>query len=161
MSVTIRKMTNDEFARFYAWSVENQAKELMEELGLSQADATREAKKEVTEMLPNGLHTEHNDLMTVVAEGKNVGFIWTLYEESNGQKQVFLCDFAIWQPHRRKGYGAAALSLAEKNAAERNCQKSVLFVSDANAAAKALYTKCGYQLLRQKGYGQYLVKQLS
>ena len=160
MSVTIRKMTSDEFARFYTWSVESQTKELMEELGLSQEEASKEALKEISEMLPHGFHTEHTDLMTVAADGENVGFIWTLYEESDGQKQVFLCDFAIWQPNRRKGYGAAALSLAEKNAAKAGCQKCVLFVSDNNAAAKALYDKCGYQILRQKDYGNYMVKQL-
>ena len=99
--------------------------------------------------------------MAVVADSKTVGFIWTLYEECDGEKQVFLCDFAIWENFRRKGYGAAALSLAEKNAAKAGCEKIVLFVRDSNIAARALYEKCGYQPLRQKSYGIFMAKPLT
>ena len=161
MSVTLRKMTPGEFDFFYQWSAQQQARELMEELGLSPEEAHKTASKEIAEMLPDGLYTEHNNLMTVVADGENAGFIWTLYEESDGQKQAFVCDFAIWETKRRKGYGAAALSLTEKNAAKTGCQKSVLFVREDNTAAKALYKKCGYQPLRQKGYGIFMVKPLT
>ncbi|MBR5128342.1 MAG: hypothetical protein IKU69_07920, partial [Roseburia sp.] len=63
MSVKIRKMTNKEFENFCQWSVEDHAKELMEECRMSQAEAIMKAKEEVTQMLPNGLNTEHNYLM--------------------------------------------------------------------------------------------------
>lgn len=161
MSVQIRKMTKDEFEIFYQWSVEQNVKELMEELHLSQEEAMKKTTAEVVQMLPEGLDTEHNHLLTIVAGEENAGFIWTVHEEFEGRKQNFVCDFAIWESKRRKGYGAAALSLVEKHAADAGCQESVLFVSNENDAAIALYQKCGYHLLRPEGYGKYMVKSLA
>ena len=160
MSVRIRRMTDAEFECFYQWSVEHHIAELMEELGLSRDAAREETVKEVAGMLPDGLATKHHHLMAIEAENENAGFIWTIREETEGRKQSFLCDFAIWEPKRRKGYGSAALCLAEKAAAEAGCVESVLFVRDDNSAARALYENCGYQILRQERYGKYMVKQL-
>ena len=160
MSVAIRKMTYEEFGQFYQWSVEQQAKELMEELHIAWEDAMKSAIAEISEMLPDGFHTKRHQLMTVVAEDENAGFIWTLHEETNGRMQSFICDFAIWESQRRRGYGSAALYLAEKQAAEFGCRESVLFVKDNNAAAIALYQKAGYRVLRQAGCGMYMIKQL-
>ena len=162
MSVTIRSMTPDEFRHFYQWSTAQQAAELIEEHHISYEAALQAATKEVDEMLPDGLHTKHNYLMTITEapRGESAGFLWTLHEYTAGKKQSFLCDFAIWESKRRKGYASAALTLAEANAAAAGCVESVLFVSDSNIAAKALYEKCGYRAFRQAGHGMYMMKQL-
>ena len=162
MFVKLRRMTNEEFESFYGWSIEHQAKELMEELHISQEEAISEAIKEVTEMLPDGVDTPHNYFTTIVDSDsdENIGFVWTLHEVTEGRKQSFICDFAIWESKCRKGYASAALRLAENQAAEAGCVESVLFVKDNNTAATALYRKCGYQVLRQHGYGKYMIKQL-
>jgi len=160
MSVTIRPMTGDEFERFCQWSIEQQAAELMKEQDLPRETARKETAEEVAGMLPDGLHTAHNHFLTIMAADENVGFLWTIHEETEGRKQCFLCDFAIWESKRRNGYGAAALHLAEQEAAKAGCLESVLFVSEKNAAARALYEKCGYRVLRRAGRGSYLIKQL-
>ena len=163
MSVTIRAMTSDEFRYFYQWSIAQQAAELMKERHISYEAAIQAAAKEVDEMLPDGLHTKHNYLMTITEapRGESAGFLWTLHEYTAGKNQSFLCDFAIWESKRRRGYGAAALYLMEKQAIDAGCQESVLFVSDDNAAARALYEKCGYRVLRQSGHGTYMLKSLA
>jgi len=162
MAVSIRKMTLDEFGAFRQQSIEEQTKDLMEETGLSQQQAAKEAEKEFSDILPDGMKTADNHLMSVVEKDSDevVGFIWTLHEETEGRKQSFLCDFAITESKRRKGYGMKALLLMEHFAMENGCRESVLFVSDRNDAAKALYTKCGYKILRQESYGKYMVKNL-
>lgn len=162
MSVTIRAMTSDEFRYFYQWSIDQQAKELAKERHISYEAALQTAAKEVDEMLPEGLQTKENFLMTITeaSRGESAGFLWTLHEYTAGKKQSFLCDFAIWESQRRRGYGAAALQLMEKQAINAGCQESVLFVSDDNTAARALYEKCGYRVLRQSGHGKYMMKQL-
>lgn len=162
MFVKLRRMTNEEFESFYGWSIEHQAKELMEELRISQEEAISETIKEVAEMLPDGIDTPHNYFTTIVDSDsdENIGFVWTLHEVTEGRKQSFICDFAIWESKRRKGYASVALRLAENQAAEAGCVESVLFVKDNNTAATALYRKCGYQVLRQHGYGKYMIKQL-
>lgn len=160
MSVTIRTMTENEFENFCRRSMEDHARELMEELHISEEKATKAAKEEIAGMMPDGRNTKSNYFMTIVAEHENAGFIWTLHEQVNGRKQCFICDFFVFESKRRKGYGAAALRLAEKHAASAGCQESVLFVADRNNGARALYKKCGYRLLQQEGYGCFLVKRL-
>ena len=153
-------MTAAEFESFRQWSAGQQAKELMEAFQLSEEAALEKAIAEISEMLPDGILTPENYLMTIeeTNSGETAGFIWTLHEEFEGRKQSFLCDFAIWEAKRRKGYAAAALRLAETHAAQMGCQESVLFVSDHNEAAKALYHKSGYRVLRQKDYGKFMIK---
>ena len=162
MVVKIRSMVSDEFETVQRWSIKHHAAELMEELHMSEEEAIAEATLEFTQLLPDGIHTKHNHLMTIVeaASDETVGFIWTLHEEFQGRKQSFICDFAIWESKRRRGYAAAALYLAEKNAAEAGCQESVLFVRDDNTAARALYEKSGYIVLRQKDSGKFMKKQI-
>ena len=162
MAVAIRKMTSEEFEMFYSWSVDHHAKELMEECRLTYEAAIMETKAEVAQMLPDGLDTAHNYLMTIenTDDREILGFIWTLHEMTEGKKQSFLCDFVILEAKRRQGYAAAALALMEKDAIATGCQESVLFVADNNLAASTLYKKSGYQVLRKKDYGQFMRKQL-
>ena len=162
MVITVRKMTSKEFERFCHWSIDNHVKELLEETSMSKEEALKEAKQEFTTMLPDGLRTEHNYLMTIEEKDNKevVGFIWTIHEETEGKKQSFVCDFFIYESKRRKGYATAALAAVEKKAVEAGCQESVLFVADSNYGAIELYKKCGYQFLRQMDYGEYMIKQL-
>ncbi len=160
MSIVIRTMSKQEYEAFYRWSVEDHARELMEEKRIAQEVAIKEAIKELAGMLPDGLHTENNFLRSIINGDEIVGFIWTLHEEMNGKKQCFLCDFVIWEEYRRKGYAAQALRLMEREAIHAGCQECVLYVADRNLAARALYEKCGYKLLRQAGSGKYMIKEL-
>ena len=160
MPVTIREMTDEEYVSFFRWSIQSQAKDLMEEGDCSWEEALVMAETELTGILQG---PEHQRLMTVTetASGEIIGFIWMLHEETAGRKQCFLCDFAIWEPYRRKGFGSAALALAEKDALEAECREVVLFVTGRNTAAKALYEKSGYRQLRPKDSGMYMIKPLS
>ena len=160
MPVTIREMTDEEYVSFFRWSIQSQAKDLMEEDDCSWEEALVIAETELTGILQG---PEHQRLMTVTetGSGENIGFIWMLHEQTDGRKQCFLCDFAIWEPYRRKGFSAAALALAEKDASEAGCREVVLFVTDRNTAAKALYEKSGYRVLRPKDSGMYMIKPLS
>ena len=162
MSVIIREMTDEEFKTFYQWSIEHQAAELVSNLHIDPEDALRTATEEISKMLPNGVKTENNNIFSIIEQdcAEFVGFIWTLHENNTGKTQCFICDFAIWEHYRRKGYATNALQLAEKYAFDAGCLESVLFVSDNNKAAQALYQKCGYQYLRQHGCGKYMVKSL-
>ena len=161
MGVELRTMTPEEFDVFYRWSMEHHVLELMEEENLSRDAAIRAAAEELTQMLPRGLATPHQQLMTIEeSDGGAVGFLWTLHEETEGRRQSFLCDFAIWDHCRRKGYATAALALMEQRAAEDGCQESVLFVADRNTAARALYEKCGYRVLRKYANGVFMIRML-
>ncbi len=155
-------MTEEEYLSFYRFSGQHHAEELVREERLFPEEAKREAERELSEMLPDGLDTADNYLMVIEnsADGRRVGFIWFLFEIYQGKKQSFICDLMIEETERRKGYAAAALNEAERTAETNGCAESVLFVSNANIPARMLYSKCGYVFLRNTGHGMYLVKKL-
>lgn len=162
MNIRLRTMTAQEYNDFYEYSKIHHADELMKELHLSFDEAIQETENELKEMLPDGQDTKDNFLMVIedAADHRTVGFIWYLFELTDNVKQAFLCDFVIYEPERRKGYAAAALSGMEQRAKKHGCQKSVLFVADDNSVARNLYAKCGYVFLKKGDCGSYLKKKL-
>lgn len=162
MSVLLRPMTAGEFERFRRQSIEREAQERMEEDLLSPELAASETEKTFAQLLPQGLFTPYHFLMTLEAADTHqpLGFLWTLHEETEGVLQSFLCDFLIFEPHRRKGYGTQAMKCMESYAARAGCRESVLFAADRNHAAISLYQKCGYRFLRSMKNGSYMIKTL-
>lgn len=162
MKIKLRKMTLQEYDAFYDYSSNQHANELMWELNIPFDKALQETETELKEMLPDGLDTKDNSLMVIedMSDGKSVGFMWFLYELTNDVQQVFLCDFVIQKQERKKGYATAALYEMEKNAVSRGCEESVLFVANENLPAQNLYTKCGYDFLRNNGNGMFMKKKL-
>lgn len=162
MSISLRKMTSNEYDEFFKWSRNNHVKELIKDTNMSLEDALSQTEVEVKEMLPDGINTENNSLMVIenVLDNRNVGFMWYLYEETHGVQQVFLCDFVIDELERRKGYATEALYVMEQNATEFGCKECVLFVAKENEPAQRLYSKNGYIFLKEMDYGMYLKKKL-
>ena len=85
-------------------------KELIEEADMTEEEAEKETMEELAGMLPDGLDTEDNYLMTIrrKTDDAQVGFIWTLHEYNDDVKQSFLCDFEIYEKYRRNGYATEA-----------------------------------------------------
>ena len=160
MSIAIRNMTPQAFDAFYQWSKDNYIKDLMQQKNLTPEEAARVAAQELAMMLPQGLQTENQQMMSIMDGDQVAGYIWTLYELTEGKKQCFLCDLAVWEKYRRRGYAAQALRLMEAQAAKDGCLESVLFVADSNYAARKLYEKAGYRELRQSNCGNYMIKEL-
>ncbi|MCR5092848.1 MAG: hypothetical protein K6B72_02640 [Lachnospiraceae bacterium] len=92
MSVTLSGMTPEEYEAFYQMSFSNHVEELIAEEHMSLEDARRESEDELSQMLPDGLRTENNYLMTIreAEEHIPVGYIWTLHEDCEGTRQSFL-----------------------------------------------------------------------
>ena len=160
MEIEVRKMNKEEYEAFYKRSFEHHVKELIDEENMTEEEAKKETHEELASMLPNGLDTEDNYLMTIRRKTDDVqlGFIWTLHEYNEDVKQSFLCDFEIYEQYRRNGYAKEALGAMEAMAGKAGCRESVLFVANDNTPACALYEKCGYAFLRDMEYGKYLKK---
>ena len=155
-------MNQDEYEIFYERSYKHHVQELMDEEHMSREEAEKESANELAGMLPEGMDTKDNFLMSIhrSEDDAQIGFIWTLHEMTEAVKQNFICDFEIYEVYRRKGYAKETLELMEKEAKTAGCAESVLFVTNDNEAANALYEKCGYQFLRDMEYGRYMKKNL-
>ena len=144
--IEFKKMSEEEYSKFWEYSVSEYANDLMNGENLDRETALKKAESEFGEMLYDGPDTEDHFVMTIrdVQRGKEVGWIWYCYEIGEGVNQVFLCDFLIFEDERRKGYASAALVEMEQRAKADGGTAAALFVWDHNAAGAALYRKCGY-----------------
>lgn len=162
MEVQLREMSEEEFKPFLENSINDYVDDLIKTSAITVEEALAEAKREFTEMLPNGLGTKDNALRTIVdaAEEKAVGVIWYLFEMTDGIKQVFLSDFIIKEKERRKGYASEALTEMERDARRNGCAESIIYVWKHNLPGINLYTKCGYAAFRESDDGMYMKKRI-
>jgi ribosomal protein S18 acetylase RimI-like enzyme len=101
-----------------------------------------ESRKEVQDLLPDGIRTPNNFLYTILAgspEAK-VGAIWLAVEAPRG----FIYDLLIYDSFRRRGYAEEAMRALEHEATEKGIRKLSLHVFGDNVGARRLYAKLGY-----------------
>ena len=152
MNVQLRDMNAGELAAFRQYSVTDYARDLMQSSTMEEAAALAQAQQEFDELLPGSFPKR------IECAGQAVGVLWYLTEETDGVHHVFVNDLIIAPAHRRKGCARAALTALAQEARLHDCTEIRLYVSDGNDAAKALYERCGYRLLRPAEAGAYLVR---
>ena len=81
------------------------------------------------------------------AEGIAVGYmvLTFAYSLERGGKTALLDELFIAPAHRRRGLGAAAVDFAMQLAQASGCHALHLEVAHANAAARSLYARFGFQ----------------
>lgn len=161
-TIVFGKMNEDEFRRFEDKNIKDYAQTLIKGRGFDEKTALTESEKEFKSMLPDGLHTKDQFLMFIenAQSGTPVGEIWFGYEEEDGERQVFLAEFLIYEEYRRKGCATSALSEMERLAKADGCAVSALYVWDHNPGAYKLYEKCGYATVSHGNGGSYMKKRL-
>ncbi len=146
--VKLKPMTGEDFRRFRKYSITSFAEDLIVARTLPVKEALKQAEEAFEELLPDGMDTENQFLMTISdgQSGTEVGWIWFSFEEAENVKRVWLADFFVFENERRKGYAADALTEMERTAKENGCVESFLSVWDHNPAGRGLYEKCGYRI---------------
>lgn len=141
-SVTLRKMNDDEYVLWREWSLADYAKELVASGQCIQSDAREKAESDFSQGLKNGLSTlNHHVMVAENADAVPVGMIW--YQTEN-PKFAFIADFAVYQEHRRMGYGYAILTQLENTLRANAIPAMVLHVFEHNISAIKLYEKFGF-----------------
>lgn len=160
--VILRKMNGEEFLRFKEYSIEDYARGLVKGRSLLRQQALEASAVELQETLPDGAETEGQYLMTILdgEKGEKVGSSWFFYEEEDGARRAWLCDFLIDEAQRGKGYGEAALAEMEGMAKAAGCAEIALRVWDHNTAAFQLYQKYGYETVTHEDGGSVMRKEL-
>src|SRR5690242_2816038 len=110
--LTLRPMTEEEFTKFRAESMEDYAQERARNSGLPIEIERDIAEKQYAELLKDGLQTPGTYLWKIVAEGgEPVGNLWVAVYEDRKEAFIFLIEIAA--PHRGQGYAGQALDLLE------------------------------------------------
>jgi len=155
MSVRLRAMHPNELAVFRNYSIGDYAGDLMNTQAISPEAALAQAGQEFDGLMPGSF------LRIIEADGCAVGVVWYLTEETDGIRHAFLNDFVIAPEHRRKGYASAALTALAQEVKAQGCTEIRLYVSGENHAARALYERCGYHMLRPADAGAYLFREIT
>ncbi len=108
--------------------------------------AVERSRKDFERFLPNGLSSEGHYLFSIVDDETKakVGILW-LGSIQEAPDMIWVYDIEIDQKQRGKGYGTAALKLAEEKARELGKKRIGLQVFGHNKDALRLYERLGYK----------------
>ncbi len=121
------------------------------------SEALQKAEKEIRQLLPDGVITKDQHLLSIVDEalGATVGLLWFAVYDAAAHPRAFVYDLRIDEPYRRRGYGSQALLALQEKARELGLDTISLHVFAHNQAARALYDKVGYEVT-----GTYMAKKV-
>lgn len=144
--IRLDSMTRDECRAFLAWAAKDYAREQVKAGAWAAREAPRLAGKAISALLPEGIETRGHSLSMIRREsdGEPVGYLWFSVREEGGRRFAAVYDIVIFEAHRRRGYGTAALREMEEKVREAGLSDVALHVFAHNYAARALYRKLGY-----------------
>jgi len=137
-------MRSDEFRAFVEHSIVSYALGIETQGGQTAEFARKKSQEDHAAILPDGLETAGHTLWIVEAGGEPVGFLWLAERDSGGRRVIFIYDVEIDEAHRGKGYGRAAMELAEEQARAEGIGRIELNVFGGNEVARKLYLSLGY-----------------
>jgi ribosomal protein S18 acetylase RimI-like enzyme len=143
-SVRLRPITAAEFPAFVAASKAGYAEGIELHGGQTHEAALQKAEADFPAVLPLGLDTPGHSIFVVEADGAAVGRLWLAEREMAGRKVLYVYDISIHPEHRGRGYGRAAMGLAEDEARSRGIGRIELNVFGGNDVARGLYRSLGY-----------------
>ena len=143
-SVRLRPITAAEFPAFVAASKAGYAEGIELHGGQTHEAAQQRAEADFPAALPLGLDTPGHTIFIVEADGAAVGRLWLAEREMAGRKILYVYDISIHSEHQGRGYGRAAMRLAEDEARARGIGRIELNVFGGNDVARGLYRSLGY-----------------
>ena len=144
--VSLRKMTDDEFAAFLDNDIAVYAAEKVRAGNWSPEESLEKSRLDYARLLPQGLHSAHQHLFTIEADGEPVGRLWFSTDPAAGAGTGFIYDLFVEERFRRQGTASQAMRLIEREARRLGLTKLALHVFAFNTAARDLYRKLGYQV---------------
>jgi ribosomal protein S18 acetylase RimI-like enzyme len=143
-NVRLRPITPDEFPAFVAASKAGYAEGIEMHGGQTHEAARQKAEADFPAVLPLGLETPGHSIFIVEADGAEVGRLWLAQRDMAGRKILYVYDISIHSEHQGRGYGRAAMRLAEDEARSRGIDRIELNVFGGNDVARGLYRSLGY-----------------
>jgi GNAT superfamily N-acetyltransferase len=109
--------------------------------------AARAADEQLAAAFPGGEPGHGHRVFCIEEEGISVGSLWLGPTSSNDPASRWVWDIEIDEKYRGRGYGRAAMSLAEREATAGGATTLGLNVFGANSIARRLYDSLGYEVM--------------
>lgn len=138
-------MRDDEFAAWLPQMREGYAEAMIDDGGISPASATAKAAADIEHLFPGGRPSTDQLVFVIEADGVPVGDFWLAERDDTMQPCLFVYDVRLEEAHRGRGYGKAAMLLAEEEARRRGLDRVALNVFGRNTVARHLYQTLGYE----------------
>ncbi len=140
---TLRRMTDAEITEFIVASRAGYIAQRVES-GDDIAVAAREADEQSAAMFPDGQPGPGHALYRVEDDGEPVGSLWIGPASPDQPDSCWIWDIVIDEAHRGRGFGKAAMLLAEDEARSKGAAELGLNVFGHNTVARRLYENLGY-----------------
>jgi ribosomal protein S18 acetylase RimI-like enzyme len=143
-SVTLRPMTEAEYASLLAFMFDDYAREVALVMDMSIEEGRAAATKQIADLLKDGLATEGHSLWKIIADPDGaVGDLWVFVAPA--KRRAFIYFIGIDEPHRGKGYSKAAMLALETVVRPKGADHIDLNVFGDNTTAVRLYEGLGYR----------------
>lgn len=146
--VRLVSMTEGEFQIYVKRSLESYAQEHVKAGNWDPSDALQKAEKELLQLLPDGVASKSQHLLSIEDgdTGVKIGLIWFAEKLRASRPSAFIYDFLIYEEYRKKGYGRQTLTALEEKVKELGIETISLHVFGHNQAAIDLYQRAGYEI---------------
>ncbi|WP_208545161.1 GNAT family N-acetyltransferase [Rathayibacter sp. VKM Ac-2760] len=96
-------------------------------------------------LFPGGDLAPGHDLLRILDDGRPVGVLWVGPHPQDLEGVAYVWDVEVDPAERGRGFGRAAMLLAEEHARSRGYRALALNVFGFNTAARGLYESLGYE----------------
>ena len=145
--VTLQPMTEAESQHFLEPAILEYARGHVEGGHWTEAEAVEKSRKELQDLLPQGVRTPNHYVFTLVNEAQQqVGMLWFARQESQGHPMAFVYEVRIDEAFRRQGGASQAFREMENTVRALGWNRISLHVFGKNYAALDMYKKLGYEM---------------
>ena len=145
MSLSLRPISNDEFESWFLRVRDGYAEDMASNGGIAPEKATAMAASQMDELFPGRVPSPKQLVYVLEEDGERVGELWVCDRDTPLQHALFIYNIEIDEEHRGKGYGRAAMELAESEARRLGLDRIALNVFGKNEIARNLYRSLGYE----------------
>jgi len=146
MAVALRRASAEEYEGWSAALLSAYVDEIVESGSMSREAAEEKGRRDDAELLPQGAATPGHLIFRVEVDGQPIGWLWLALQHPRAEAGVgFIYDISLDDAMRGRGYGRAAMLLAEEEARRNGLHALALNVFGHNARARSLYASLGYR----------------
>jgi ribosomal protein S18 acetylase RimI-like enzyme len=138
-------MNEAEYLVWHKKSVDNYRDENHKN-GMTLAEAQKKSDDDFAKLLPDGLKSIDQYVMSIKANGLWIGTLWIGVRGAQDNRKAFIYDIVLDESAKGKGYGKIAMKLLEDKVRSLGLYHIGLHVFGHNTIARNLYTSLGYEV---------------
>lgn len=146
--VSLRPLTRAEFGEWLPRQMASYAAHIAASGAMPEAEAREKARRDTAYLFSAGYDTPGQLLFRVIAGEEAVGWLWIGVPGPDPDPlMAWVYDIEVGEEYRGRGYGRAAMLLAEQEARSHGMTSLGLNVHGQNTIARALYESLGYDVM--------------